>query len=283
MTTGIPDNADAISKLLQVMAMLRDKHSGCPWDLEQSIASLAAYTLEEVYEVVDAIESADMLQLRDELGDLLFQIVFYAQIAGEQGQFNFQDIAHAITDKLIRRHPHVFPGGELAQFGTRSDITADEVVVNWESIKQAERDAKKSQANKVRVHTSILDDVPRAMPALERARKLQKRAANVGFDWPDVEPVLAKLKEEIAEFEVAASGEGEDRMAEELGDMLFALVNIARHYRIEPEMALRGANQRFETRFRWIETTLDAQGKLPQDMKLAELDELWEAAKRSGL
>lgn len=283
MTTGNPENVDAIHKLLQVMAMLRDKQNGCPWDLEQSIASLAAYTLEEVYEVVDAIESADMGQLRDELGDLLFQIVFYAQIAGEQGQFDFQDIARAITDKLIRRHPHVFPGGELAQFGARHDITAEEVVVNWESIKQAERDAKNKPGSAAQAQASILDDVPRAMPALERARKLQKRAANVGFDWPNMEPVLAKLKEEIAEFEAAAGSEGPVRMAEEMGDMLFALVNIARHCQIEPEMALRGANQRFETRFRWIETTLQAQGRQPQDLTLQELDELWEAAKRSGL
>ena len=238
-------------------------------------------------EVVDAIENADMQQLRDELGDLLFQIVFYAQIAGEQGEFNFSDIAAAITEKLIRRHPHVFPDGDVTGFGTgigkTGAITAGEVVVNWESIKQAERDAKRGSGKKEATHASILDDIPRAMPALERARKLQKRAANVGFDWPSVQPVLAKLKEEIEEFENAVQFEGEARMAQELGDMLFALVNIARHCKIEPEIALRGANQRFEARFRWIEAALHGQGRQAQNVKLEELDELWEAAKRSGL
>lgn len=283
MTARNSDKLDAISRLLQVMAMLRDQRSGCPWDLEQTIASLAPYTLEEVYEVVDAIENADMQQLRDELGDLLFQIVFYAQIAGEQGEFNFHDIAAAITEKLIRRHPHVFPGGDLTGFGKPSEITAGEVVVNWESIKQAERNAKRESGKEQAAGASILDDVPRVLPALERARKLQKRAANVGFDWPSVHPVLEKLKEEIAEFETAIQFEGEERMAQELGDILFALVNIARHCKIEPETALRGANRRFEARFRWIEIALQEQGRKAQDVKLEELDELWEAAKRSGL
>lgn len=283
MTADFSEKQDAVSRLLQVMAMLRNPENGCPWDLQQSIASLAPYTLEEVYEVVDAIENADLRQLRDELGDLLFQIVFYAQIATEKGEFDFQDIANAITEKLVRRHPHVFPGGEFGRLVAGSEITADEVIVNWEMIKQEERNAKLAASTSAEHSSSILDDIPRAMPALERARKLQKRAANVGFDWSDVAPVIAKLKEEIAEFEVALQQEGNERMTEELGDMLFALVNIARHCQIEPEMALRGANRRFETRFRWIEQALREQGRQPQHATLQELDELWEAAKHSGL
>ena len=279
------NNLDAINQLVMVMTMLRDADHGCPWDLEQTIASLATYTLEEVYEVVAAIENANMPDLRDELGDLLFQVVFYAQIASEQGQFNFDDIAKAITQKLIRRHPHVFPDGDVSRFGQRQEISADEVVVNWEAIKQGERSAKRLQqgANDELEMASILDDVPLAMPALERARKLQKRAANVGFDWPTLQPVLTKLREEIAEFESAVQHEGQERMAQELGDILFAVVNLARHCNIEPEMALRGTNRRFEARFRWIERALHMQGKQPQEAKLMELDELWEAAKRSGL
>ena len=279
------NNLDAINQLVMVMTMLRDADHGCPWDLEQTIASLATYTLEEVYEVVAAIENANMPDLRDELGDLLFQVVFYAQIASEQGQFNFDDIAKAITQKLIRRHPHVFPDGDVSRFGQRQEISADEVVVNWEAIKQGERSAKRWQqgANDELEMASILDDVPLAMPALERARKLQKRAANVGFDWPTLQPVLTKLREEIAEFESAVQHEGQERMAQELGDILFAVVNLARHCNIEPEMALRGTNRRFEARFRWIERALHMQGKQPQEAKLMELDELWEAAKRSGL
>ncbi len=279
------NNLDAINQLVMVMTMLRDADHGCPWDLEQTIASLATYTLEEVYEVVAAIENANMPDLRDELGDLLFQVVFYAQIASEQGQFNFDDIAKAITQKLIRRHPHVFPDGDVSRFGQRQEISSDEVVVNWEAIKQGERSAKRWQqgANDELEMASILDDVPLAMPALERARKLQKRAANVGFDWPTLQPVLTKLREEIAEFESAVQHEGQERMAQELGDILFAVVNLARHCNIEPEMALRGTNRRFEARFRWIERALHMQGKQPQEAKLMELDELWEAAKRSGL
>lgn len=276
---------NAIAKLLQVMAMLRDGAHGCPWDLEQTIASLAAYTLEEVYEVVDAIEKNDMAQLTEELGDLLFQVVFYAQIASEEKLFTFDDIATAITDKLIRRHPHVFPAGELESFGSVTDISAAQVSVNWEAIKQAERDAKHRHngSELPEAAASILDDVPRAMPALERARKLQSRAANVGFDWTELQPVLAKLKEEIAEFEQAVASEGRERVEQELGDILFAVVNLARHTEVAPEMALRGANQRFEERFRWIEGELRARGKQPAEVGLTELDSLWEAAKLSGL
>jgi len=279
------DSENAIGKLLTIMSMLRDKQHGCPWDLEQTIASLATYTLEEVYEVVDAIENENMVELQDELGDLLFQVVFYAQIAREQGTFGFDDVANSISTKLVRRHPHVFPGGKVTGFGKPASISAEDVVVNWEKIKQAEREEKQHRtgANDKAGFTSILDDVPRAMPALERAKKLQKRAATVGFDWTELRPVLAKLQEEISEFEVAVKFEGKERVAQELGDILFAVVNLARHCEVEPEMALRAANKRFELRFRWIENALHARGKRTTDADLQELDALWEEAKQTGL
>ena len=275
----------AINQLRTLMTMLRDGDFGCPWDLKQSIASLAPYTLEETYEVIDAIEKQDMVELEDELGDLLFQVIFYAQIASEEGAFDFDDVARAITRKLIRRHPHVFPDGDVEQFGQRPDISADQVLVNWEAIKAEERAEKRQRGGQsdASVPDSVLDDVPRALPAMERARKLQKRAANHGFDWDNIQPVLAKLKEEIAEFEVAHA-EGDNAARErEFGDILFATVNLARHCQIEPEIALRGTNSRFEARFKWIEATLRRQQRSLADANLAELDALWDQAKETGL
>lgn len=274
-----------IERLVAIMQMLRDKDHGCPWDLEQTIKSLLPYTLEEVYEVADAIENDDLVELEDELGDLLFQVIFYAQIASEQGDFDFQDIAAAICDKLVRRHPHVFPGGEIEQFGIEQEISAEQVVVNWEAIKEAEREAKRKKGGRkaIRQQESLLDDVPRALPAIERARKLQKRAAQAGFDWTEIAPVLAKLKEEVQEFEEALASGDTARMNDELGDVLFATVNLARHGDIEPEVALRSANRRFENRFQWIEGRLTEQGKSLKGTKLEELDALWEQAKREGL
>ena len=275
----------AINQLRTLMTMLRDGDFGCPWDLKQTIASLAPYTLEETYEVIDAIEKQDMVELEDELGDLLFQVIFYAQIASEEGAFDFDDVARAITRKLIRRHPHVFPDGDVDQFGQRPDISADQVLVNWEAIKAEERAEKRQKGGQSDESTpaSVLDDVPRALPAMERARKLQKRAANHGFDWDNIQPVLAKLKEEIAEFEAAhASGDSAARESE-FGDILFAAVNLARHCQIEPEIALRGTNSRFEARFKWIEAALHRQQRGLADADLAELDVLWEQAKEAGL
>ncbi|MBT73559.1 MAG: nucleoside triphosphate pyrophosphohydrolase [Gammaproteobacteria bacterium] len=275
------------------MTMLRDKDFGCPWDLQQTIASLVPYTLEEVYEVVDAIEKQDMLELEDELGDLLFQVVFYTQIAAEEGLFDFDDVANAITRKLIRRHPHVFPKGKQTNFGNKADISSDQVVVNWEAIKQQERQEKQRTRQTNQSHSgdsesseasnSILDDVPRALPALERARKLQKRAARVGFDWPEIEPVIAKLKEEVAELESGLREGDQQQISNELGDVLFAAVNLARHASVEPELALRSANQRFEDRFKWIESTLSSRGKTLSETNLEELDLLWDKAKQKGL
>ena len=275
----------AIDRLIAIMTMLRDKQHGCPWDLEQTIKSLLPYTLEEVYEVADAIENNDLVELEDELGDLLFQVIFYAQIAKEQGAFDFQDIATAITDKLIRRHPHVFPGGDVEQFGISQEIDAQQVVVNWEAIKEIEREEKRKKGGKQAVQgvESILDDVPRALPAMERARKLQKRAAQVGFDWAEVAPVLEKLKEEVVEFEEALASGDLERMSDELGDVLFATINLARHSKIEPEVALRSTNRRFETRFKWIEAALYKQGTVFKDAKLEELDALCGQAKKTGL
>lgn len=274
-----------VEKLIAIMAMLRDKEAGCPWDLEQTIASLAPFTIEEVYEVVDAIEKNDMVDLEDELGDLLFQVVFYAQIASEEGQFNFDDIAAAITRKLVRRHPHVFPGGDVARFGQQSDLSPEEVVTNWELIKKQEREEKQARrgAAEEQESNSVLHDVPRALPALERAKKLQKRAASHGFDWPEIAPVLSKLKEEITEFEQALTEEDRAHQEHELGDILFAAVNLARHAGIEPEAALRNANKRFEQRFQWIEGKLQASDRKLEDANLEELDRLWDEAKAHGL
>jgi len=275
----------AIDRLLNIMTMLRDKQHGCPWDLEQTIKSLLPYTLEEVYEVADAIENNDLVELEDELGDLLFQVIFYAKIAQEQGAFDFQDIARAISDKLVRRHPHVFPGGDIEQFGIEQDISAEQVVVNWEAIKEVEREEKRKKGGKKAAQTaeSLLDDVPRALPAMERARKLQKRAAQVGFDWTEIGPVLEKLKEEVLEFEVALESGCPQRMSDELGDVLFAAINLARHGKIDPEVALRSTNRRFEKRFKWIESALTAQDKVLKETKLEELDALWNQAKAAGL
>jgi len=288
LSTAIDDGLDAltaIDRLIAIMTMLRDKQHGCPWDLEQTIKSLLPHTLEEVYEVADAIENDDLIELEDELGDLLFQVIFYAQIAKEQGAFDFQDIATAISDKLVRRHPHVFPDGDVQQFGIPQDISTQQVVVNWEAIKELEREEKRKKGGRQAAAEamSLLDDVPRALPAMERARKLQKRAAQAGFDWAEIAPVLEKLKEEVLEFEEALASGNLERMSDELGDVLFATINLARHSNIEPEVALRSANRRFETRFKWIEATLLAQGKVLKEANLEELDALWDQAKENCL
>ena len=282
----------AIEKLVALMVMLRDQELGCPWDLEQTIESLVPYTLEEVYEVVDAIDKNDMVELKDELGDLLFQVVFYAQIACEEGLFTFDDVADSITAKLIRRHPHVFPDATIGSFGSKSYISSDQVVVNWEAIKQEEK-IKKLQHRAQRGQTekedstdaiaSTLDDVPRSLPALERAYKLQKRAANTGFDWSDIAPVIEKLKEESAEFQSALETKNQQQIQAEIGDVLFTAVNLARHASVEPEIALRAANHRFEERFKWIETTLYSRDQTVNETNQDQLDELWEQAKGMGL
>lgn len=280
------EHRTAIEKLVALMEMLRDKEFGCPWDLEQSIESLIPYTLEEAYEVVDAIDRQNMVDLEDELGDLLFQVVFYAQIANESKLFSFDDVANAITTKLIRRHPHVFPEGEVTNFGSKPELSPDQVVVNWEAIKQIEKEEKRAKSPTTIESNDIpsaLDDVPVAAPALDRARKIQKRVATVGFDWPELKPVLAKLKEEIGELEEAIESGESAQIEAELGDVLFATVNVARHTKTDPEIALRGANKRFESRFKWIEANLARREKSVAEVNLEELDQLWEQAKANGL
>lgn len=274
---------NAIEKLVAIMSMLRDKQFGCPWDLEQSIESLVPFTLEEVYEVVDAIEKQDMFELEDELGDLLFQVVFYAQIAKEAGLFNFDDIANTISNKLVRRHPHVFPDGAVANFGSKLEISSDQVAINWEVIKQEEKKLRKGNSDTENNKVSALTDIPLAMPSLDRAHKLQESAARAGFDWHDLSPVLAKLREEIAELEAAIKTGVDKDIQAELGDVLFTTVNVGRHIRVDSEAALRSANVRFEKRVKWVESQLHDQGKTINQAQPTELDQLWERAKLTGL
>ena len=257
----------AIDRLLAIMARLRDPDGGCPWDLEQDFASIAPYTIEEAYEVADAIERGDMDDLKDELGDLLLQVVFHARMAEEAGFFAFDDVANAISEKMTRRHPHVF--------GDEGERTAGEVKTRWEDIKAEEKAAKGA------AQASILDDVPFALPALVRAVKLQNRAARVGFDWPDTSLVIDKLNEEMLELsaEIAKGGDP-DRLEDEMGDLLFVYANLARHMKIDPEAALRRANAKFRRRFDRIEEKLAAAGKRPEESTLEEMDALWNEAKR---
>lgn len=270
------DQISPVDRLLSLMSMLRDREFGCPWDLKQTFETLIPYTVEEVHEVVHAIESGDRDELRDELGDLLFQVVFYAQLSREEGGFDFQDVAAEVTAKLLRRHPHVFPDGRLESFGSRQELSAGEVVSNWEAIKRAER---AHQGNGNGEPQSVLDGLPQSLPALEKARKLQQRAAGVGFDWQEVRPVIDKLKEEIGEFEQALAAEDGAEMREELGDMLFAMVNLARHCKIDSESALRESNRRFEARFRDLEKLAAERGWELPERELRELDQLWALAK----
>jgi nucleoside triphosphate diphosphatase len=252
-----------IDQLLALMAALRTPGSGCPWDLEQTFETIAPYTLEEAHEVADAIARGDLAGLKDELGDLLLQVVFHARMAEECRAFDFGDVVYAIADKLVRRHPHVFGGDR--------DISPDEVKLLWQKIKDAER------ARAGKAADSALDGVPLALPALSRAEKLQKKAAAVGFDWPNTHEVQAKVNEEVDEL-FEAMGDRE-RTAEEFGDLLFALVNLARHAGIDAEAALRAANSKFERRFQAVERALAAKGKTPAQSSLAEMDALWDAAK----
>lgn len=255
-----------LEQLLQLMVRLRDPHSGCPWDRQQTWATIVPHTLEEAYEVADAIAREDWPELQSELGDLLFQIVFYAQIASEEGRFNFNDVVRGIVEKMTRRHPHVF--------GNQHDADAAAQTTAWEQIKAAEKTAKGEAP------ASVLEGIPLALPALTRAAKLQKKAAQVGFDWGAVEPVFAKIDEEIAEIRHEITTQAPvARVADEVGDLLFAVVNLARHLKLDPEAALRGTNAKFERRFQSIEQQLAARGRTPVQSTLAEMDTLWERAK----
>jgi len=252
-----------IEKLLEIMAALRDPHTGCPWDLQQDFSSIAPYTIEEAYEVADAIVRDDMPGLRDELGDLLFQVVFHARMAEERGAFGFEDVAAAISDKLHRRHPHVF--------GDEAQRAAGPAAGSWERIKAEER--------KVSADSSALAGVARALPALKRAHKLGRRAARVGFDWPDRSGARDKIHEELDELREAEGSHDPARVEEEFGDLLFAMVNLARHLGIDPEQALTAANAKFETRFREMERAIGASGRDFGEHDLAALEAEWQAAK----
>lgn len=261
-----------IEDLRYLMRRLRDPKSGCPWDLKQNFQSLTSHTIEEAYEVVDAIEQDDMSHLREELGDLLFQIIFYSQLAEEQSQFSFDDIISTITQKLIRRHPHVFPEGTIESSRVSlADAEIVEIKRVWEEIKRQERTDKGIG--------KTLDDIPLALPALHRALKLQKRAANVGFDWSDIKPVIEKINEEVIELEVEIKRGDKVRMADELGDLLFSCVNLARHLKLDPETSLRGANQKFKRRFESMEL-LAGKTKI-EDHSADQLELLWGKVKRS--
>jgi MazG family protein len=256
-------NLRAMERLLEIMARLRAPEGGCPWDLEQTFRTIAPYTIEEAYEVADAIEKDDIESLRGELGDLLFQVVFHARMAEELGAFDFADVAETISSKMIARHPHVFGGASLR--------TAEEQTEAWERGKAEER-AKRGDG--------LLADVPAALPGMTRAVKLQKRAATVGFDWTRIDDVLEKLDEEVAELAAAARSKDADEIEDEFGDLLFVMANVARHLKVDPEAALRRANAKFERRFAHIERRLAETGRPLPGASLEEMEALWTEAKR---
>lgn len=257
-----PDGS--LTRLRAIMRALRDPQTGCPWDIEQDFASIAPYTIEEAYEVADAIEKGDWPALQGELGDLLLQVVYHAQMAEEAGHFTLNDVTRGISDKMVARHPHVF--GDDSR-----DKSAQQQVQDWEHVKAAERAA--------RAQGGVLDDVALGLPALMRAVKLQKRAARVGFDWPSTDQVLDKMQEEARELVEARDTLSDAEVAEEFGDLLFVMANLARHLQLDPEEALRAANAKFTRRFQSIERALAAQGRSPADSTLDEMDALWNAAK----
>jgi ATP diphosphatase len=265
-----------ITRLLEIMAALRTPGTGCPWDLEQDFASITPYTLEEAYEVVDAIERGDLADLRDELGDLLLQVVFHARMAEEQGAFAFGDVVEAITKKLIRRHPHVF--------GSTRDLSPEEVKRLWDSIKAEEKAERKTERARMGLspeahEAGFLGGIPTALPALTRAQKLTAKAAKVGFDWPDSAQVIDKIHEELDEVKEASSSGDRDKIEDEIGDLLFSVTNLARHFGIDPERALRRTNAKFERRFRAVEQALGEQDRTLEEASLEEMERHWVAAK----
>ncbi|MDF1686151.1 MAG: nucleoside triphosphate pyrophosphohydrolase [Parvibaculaceae bacterium] len=275
---SLPSDTRSIHALLAVMAQLRNPDGGCPWDLEQDFNSIAPYTLEEAYEVVDAIERHNLVDLREELGDLLLQVVFHAQMASEQQAFDFSDVVQGIVEKMIRRHPHVF--------GDEESKTAGAVAGRWDQIKEQEKAEKlKATLNageQAPAPESLLDDVPVVLPGLTQAVKLQKKAAKVGFDWPDTSQVIDKLNEEMLELSQEVTHEPRDtsKIEDELGDILFVYANLARHLGVDPEAAIRRTNQKFRRRFGRIEELLSTEGKEFDEMDLAGLDKLWDQAKK---
>jgi ATP diphosphatase len=264
-----------IRRLIDIMAALRDPVHGCPWDVEQTFASIAPFTIEEAYEVADAIERGATEDLREELGDLLLQVVFHARMAEEAGLFDFGGVVEAITTKLVRRHPHVF--------GDAGALNSDEVKALWGRVKAEEKRAKRASeaedGRPIETKSGALDGIPLALPALSRAMKLQEKAGKVGFDWSDVRAVLEKIREEIIEVEAEIAEGSAQALSSEVGDLLFAAVNLARHLKVDPEAALRGANAKFERRFAHIENRLAAGGRTPESASLDEMERLWAEAK----
>jgi MazG family protein len=265
MTNEATSTDGGIQSLLDIMRQLRDPDSGCPWDLKQNFHSIVPYTIEETYELADAIAAEDFAQIRDELGDVLFQVVFYSQMAKEQGLFSFDDVVNGISRKLLRRHPHIFAKPDERQ------VSEQEVKERWEQIKGEER----QQKNQV----GALDDVPRALPALSRSQKLQKRAASVGFDWSELDAVRGKMDEELGELAEAVSEGDSAAIESEVGDIFLAMVNLARHLGVDAEAALRKANRRFEDRFRLMEKASAVDGSELREESLQQLEQRWQAAK----
>lgn len=263
--------------LLYLMARLRDPEGGCPWDLQQDFASIVPHTLEEAYEVADAIEREDFAHLPSELGDLLFQVVYYSQLGHEQQLFDFSTVVHSITEKLVRRHPHVFADGQLYGEVQTTAVNSEQVKERWEDIKQQERAEQAAPEQRV----SVLADIPLNLPALSRALKIQKRAANIGFDWSSLAPVLDKISEELQEVRQAIASGDQAAISEELGDLLFATVNVARHLKVNPETALRAANIKFSERLEYVEQQAREQGMAISECTEAQLDTLWNLAKQA--
>ena len=263
--------AYSLADLLRVMQRLRDPRDGCPWDLAQDFGSIVPSTLEECYELVHAIEQADYPHVREELGDVLFQVVFYAQLGSEQGYFSFPDIVDTLVRKLLRRHPHVFAQGDIEGRVEGASCSEEEVKRSWEAIKQTEREAK--------AQGGLLDDVPEALPALSRAQKLQKRAARANFDWGETGPVLDKLAEEVGELREALAGADQAQVRGEMGDLLFSCVNLCRHLGLDAETTLRGASAKFERRFRGMEQLASSRGQTLENLDEWQLDRLWRQVK----
>lgn len=320
MPSASKTSLEQVQRLLRIMVELRDKKSGCPWDVKQTMESLTRYTIEEAYEVADAIAQGDMADIKDELGDLLFQVVFYAQIAAEKGDFTFDDVAQSISDKLVRRHPHVFAkqgtgekdgkGEAISLSSLQSALQSalhsssnsspnntlpnnpplndSELNAQWEAIK-AEEKRIKQQASETTSHTSILDSVPKGMPALMYAQKLQKACAKVGFDWPDAAPVIDKVREEVEEIQQELDAKAQNKylnnqqaIEEEIGDALFAMVNLARHCKVDADSALRNASHKFAARFKGVEALAKQQQAQLDDLSLDEMEALWQKVKQSS-
>lgn len=269
----------SIQELLQLVEHLRAPDGGCAWDKKQTHHSLMPYLIEESYEVIDAIEKDDINNLKEELGDVLFQLILHSQLAKERNDFQFNDVVSHVLQKMLRRHPHVFPEGTLVSFGMLSNLTPKEIEQQWQKIKAQEKQEAQTETAK----NSILDDVSASQPPMQTAVKLQKKAATVGFDWSEIGSVFAKIREELAELEEAVKEQEPSHIQEELGDLLFGMANLARHLKMDPEQAMRGTNQKFRRRFARIEQILDEKKRAFTDCDLAELDKYWDQAKAENL